>query len=172
MHLNANCKAHTAEVLLSTVVRAVELTSFTIHLNTNTLNNYNFSSLNEIEFEKQGHINLQEVGSKVPLLPIANSTFQKRRTMEILSDQNDKIRLYENLLLGIAIGLASAIGILILFKCRSRLWTFLFTRNKSIQTEVELLEKALPKIKNRAKSMMWFSISILHFYLYSKLSFY
>lgn len=137
LHLKPLCKAYTNEIQLLTVSRAVEYSSFTVHLDNNILNNYNFTSLPAIEFEKNGlgHIHLQDVGSNVPLIPLANSTYQKKRTLEELSSQYSQIRLYERLLLGIGIGVLGLITICVLLKFRLEIVKLLFFRNKTTQTD-------------------------------------
>lgn len=137
LHLEPLCRAYTAEVQLITVLRAVELSAGTITLDTKVLENFNYSGLADVDFEGKGlgHIDLQEVGTKVPLLPIANSTYQQKHTKDTLYNQSVKIRFYESLLLGVAIGFTVMLVIYILFKNRLALWRLIFLRNKTSQTE-------------------------------------
>lgn len=131
-HLKPLCKAYTNEIQLITVTRAVEYASLTVHIDNQILGNYNFSTLPSIDFEKNGlgHIHLQDVSSNVPLIPLANVTYQKKRTMEELSSQYVQIRLYERLLLGIGIGICDLIALIILFRFRSKIVALLFLWNK------------------------------------------
>lgn len=145
LHLQPLCRAYTAEVQLITVLRAVELSSAAITLDTKVLQNFNFSGLVDVDFERKGlgHIDLQEVGTKVPLLPIANSTYQQKHTKDTLYNQSIKIRFYESILLGVGIGFISMLVIYILFKNRLGIWRLIFQRNKKSQTdpvELQMLE--------------------------------
>lgn len=145
-HLKPLCKAITNEIQLLTVTRAVQYPSFTVHLDSTILSNYNFTTLPNIDFEKNGlgHIHLQDVGANVPLIPLANSTYQKKRTMEELSSQYLQIRLYEKLLLGIGIGACGLIALFLLIKFRLKIVALLFFRNKQTQTDgnLAMLEQA------------------------------
>lgn len=136
-HLKPSCKAHTNEVQLLTVTRAVEFPSFSVHLDSLILNNYNFTELPNIDFEKNGlgHIQLQDVGTTVPLLPLANETYQQKRTLEELSSKQSLIQLYEILLIGIGVGIIIITCVFIVFKFRVQLWAMLFHRNKQTQTD-------------------------------------
>lgn len=136
-HLKPPCRAYTNEVELLTVSRATELASFTINIDTKILANYNFTALPTTEFERSGlgHVHLRDVGSDVPLKPLANSTYQQKRTMDKLNNQHSRIRLYEILLIGIAIGMTCIILGFIIFKFRTRIWAVFFLRNKRTQTE-------------------------------------
>lgn len=106
LYLTPSCRAYTSEIQLTTVSRASELPAVSISLDTKVLSNYNFTGLEDIEIVRKGlgHIDLQHVGSKVPLLPIANSTYQQKHTEDKLFDQSQRIRFYESLLWGAAIG--------------------------------------------------------------------
>lgn len=137
LHLRPLCRAYTAEVQLITVSRAIELSSATITLDIKLLQNFNFSGLVDVDFEKKGlgHIDLQEVGTKVPLLPIANISYQQKHTQDTLYNQSIKIHLYESILLGIAIGSISMCVLYFLFKNRLGIWKLIFHRNKKSQTD-------------------------------------
>lgn len=155
LHLKSKCKAYTKEIQLTTVTRAVDLTSFTVKINDNVLTSYNFSSM--VEVEVQGHINFQEVGHRVPLVPLPNSTLQRTRTMEMLSVQNERLELYEKIFIGIGIGILAAIVILTTYKSRDKLWKLLCTRTRSVQTDlspelIEMLERAIPKSKENSSN--------------------
>lgn len=142
LYLKPPCRAFTSEVQLTTITKSQELPAVTISLDTKVLDNYNFTGLRDIEIDKKGlgHIDLQHVGSQVPLLPIANSTYQRKHTEERMQDQTQKIRIYEALLLGGTITLIGLVVFCAICKYRLAIWRLLFLRDKSSQTSNDMLE--------------------------------
>lgn len=55
-----------------------------------SIDNYNFMGVPDLEVERRGleHVHLQEVGTNIPLLSIANSTYQQQHTQEKLYKQS------------------------------------------------------------------------------------
>jgi hypothetical protein len=137
LRLKSFCRASTAEVQLIAVNQESTLPAITINVNTKVLDNYNFTGIPELELEKTGlgHVDLQEVGTKVQLLPIANSTYQQQHTKDQLYAQEQRIHMYEQLLLGGVIGAVIIIVLVIAYHKRRAIWRMLFLRNKSAQTE-------------------------------------